>query len=141
MKGLKKTLAIALAAALFTTMAAGCANTPASSGGGNSQGSEASGGTSNATEKHTFTAMVRESDNQYCRFADRDKYLVWQELNKIFESKGLEIVFDVVQEDQYETVLATSLASTADLDVYKRQGCSHRTPRHLPHCSENQRRN
>lgn len=118
MKGLKKTLAVAMAAALLTTVAAGCANTPASSGGTNSQGSGTSGDASTTTEKHTFTAMVRESSNQYCRFADRDKYLVWQELNKIFESKGLEIKFDVVQEDQYETVLATSLASTADLAEY-----------------------
>ena len=89
-----------MAAALLTTVAAGCANTPASSGGTNSQGSGTSGDASTTTEKHTFTAMVRESSNQYCRFADRDKYLVWQELNKIFESKGLEIKFDVVQEDQ-----------------------------------------
>ncbi len=118
MKGLKKTLAIALAAALFTTMAAGCAKTPASSGGDVTSTGSAAGSETPSTEKHTFKAMVRESDNTYCHFADRDKYLVWQELNKIFQSKGLEIEFDIIQTDQYETVLSTSLASASDLAEY-----------------------
>lgn len=116
MKGLKKTLAVLMAAALLTAVA-GCSNPTASSVGTGSQSSGASGDGSTA-EKHTFTAMVSESNNQYCRFADRDKYVVWQELNKIFEAKGLEIVFDIVQEDQYKTVLATSLASSDDLAEY-----------------------
>lgn len=115
MKSLKKALTVVLAAALLATAAAGCTQTPASSSAAGS-GSATSGGT--ATTSHKFTAMVTESTNTYCKFADRDKYIAWQALEKMFADKGLEIEFDIVQDDQYATTIATSIASDSDLAEY-----------------------
>ena len=113
MKSFRKALVTLLIVSLAAL--AGCANTTSSNGNASTTG----GSSQNNTKiTHTFTAMVTESTNQYCKFADRDKYLVWQELNKIFASKGLEIKFDIVQADQYATTIATSLASKSDLAEY-----------------------
>lgn len=116
MRGQKKTFSTVLAAAMLTTIIAGCGSQPLSSA--TTAGSDKQGDTSAAEITHKFTAMVQEGTLGEFRFADREKYLPWQKLKEMFAAKGLEIEFDLIQNDQYATTLATSLASGSDLAEY-----------------------
>lgn len=106
--------------AVFATVAlSSCGSNTEPSGDAvdNSSGtSNDSSGTSNdATKIHKLKIMGPESDNTHVKFADREKYLAWQELDKWFKEAGLDIEFEVIDRDQYDVTIQTRIASATDL--------------------------
>lgn len=49
------------------------------------------------------------------KFADREKFPVWQEVEKLLEAAGLEIEYEIVPFEQYEVVSQTRMAAANDL--------------------------
>lgn len=114
MKKMKKLTALFLSAVTVLSLAAcGATGNPDASG-----QTEAKGAGTTAADGKTdmhLTMLVPDNTNQYIKFEDREEYPVWQELEKEFAAKGLELEFEVVPSDQYPTTLQTRLASGKDL--------------------------
>ena len=49
------------------------------------------------------------------KFADREKYPVWQELQKLIDSQNLELEYEIVPAEQYDVVIQTRMAAASDL--------------------------
>lgn len=53
--------------------------------------------------------------NKFVRFEDREKYPVWQELEKLIQAANLELEYEIVPREQYQVVIQTRMASASDL--------------------------
>lgn len=49
------------------------------------------------------------------KFADRDKFPVWEEVQKLLDEANLDIEYEIVPAEQYEVVIQTRMASASDL--------------------------
>lgn len=49
------------------------------------------------------------------KFADREKYPVWEELQKLIDAQNLDLEYEVVPAEQYEVVIQTRMAAAKDL--------------------------
>ena len=107
MKSMKKLLAFVLAAALALSMTA-CGGKAASS-------SAATSGSAEGDKPMHLKILVPNNSNKFIKFDDREEYPVWQELEKLFAEKNLDVEFEVVAPDQYPTTIQTRIASGTDL--------------------------
>lgn len=78
------------------------------------QGNDATGD-SGEKKTHKLKLLGPEGGNQYIKFAEREEYPVWQELQKLLDDAGLELEYELVPNEQYAVVVQTRMASAVDL--------------------------
>ncbi|WP_129723842.1 extracellular solute-binding protein [Xylanivirga thermophila] len=49
------------------------------------------------------------------KFADREKYPVWKEVQKLLDAANLDLEYEIVPAEQYKVVIQTRMASASDL--------------------------
>lgn len=113
----KRMATLILAAVIATVPLAGCGkNEKAASDSTTGDSTVASTASATAEPKiHKLKVMGPESGNTHVKFADREKYLAWQELDKWFKDAGLDIEFEIIASDQYEVIIQTRMASASGL--------------------------
>ncbi len=112
----KRILAAALAAVLTVSL------TACSSSGNNSSNSSSDAGNSSSTpsdttepKTHTLTILGRDPTNDPVKWEDRDQYPTWIKLEELFQSKGLNLEYELVAPEQYTVVIQTRMAAGSKL--------------------------
>lgn len=67
--------------------------------------------------EHSLTLMVKENTTDI-KFAEREKYAIWAEMEEFVASKGLKLGFEIIQDDQYQTTIQTRFAAGSDMPEY-----------------------
>ena len=113
----KKPMALCLSAALSLSVLGGCGST-----GGSSDGTV--GAARNGTEKtagsdtpktHKLKLLGQQGNNQFLKFAEREEYPVWQEVQKLLDGAGLQLDYELVANEQYKVVVLTRMAAGTNL--------------------------
>ncbi|NMM53228.1 extracellular solute-binding protein [Paenibacillus aquistagni] len=77
---------------------------------------ENAGEGSNTTEASSKLRLLGpSSSNKHIRFDDREKYPVWNEVDKLLDNAGLDLEYELVPSEQYDVVIKTRMASGSDL--------------------------
>ncbi|MEA4890607.1 MAG: extracellular solute-binding protein [Clostridiaceae bacterium] len=119
-KNIRKSLVLVLICLLAVAMLAACnggaaVTTGTQTNGTTAAGSNTAGTTTGAAKTHVLKIMGPESTNTYIKFADRERYSSWKAFEKLFTAKGITPEFEIIANDQYETVIQTRMASATDL--------------------------
>lgn len=108
----RRVISIALASAMALSLLAGCSEK------GGTTGTESTPGApkieDNKPKTHTLNMLGREGGSTI-KFAEREKYPVWGELQKLLDEKGLKINYELVANEQYQVVIQTRLASGTNM--------------------------
>lgn len=113
MKGCtRKVFAVLAAAVMSASLFAGCGNSQQTSSAGNTS---AASPQSNGGQTYTLKVLGPETTNQFVKFADREKYHVWQIFEQKMKDAGLSMEYEIVPNDQYQIIIQTRMASANDL--------------------------
>ncbi|SDS03765.1 carbohydrate ABC transporter substrate-binding protein, CUT1 family [Paenibacillaceae bacterium GAS479] len=87
----------------------GCSN------GNTPKNSEEPSATGGSKEGSKLRLLGPTKGNKVIKFEDREQYPVWKELDKLFDTAGLELEYERVPTEQYDVVIKTRMASGGSL--------------------------
>lgn len=111
MKLWKKSFLTAMAAVLLIGSATACS----SSGNKTEENGDTASTGSSGQQSSKLRLLGPAGANKYIKFEDREKYPVWKEVSKLFDSAGLQLDYEMVPNEQYSVVIKTRMATGADL--------------------------
>lgn len=141
---MKKLLVVLLAAAMCVSLLAGCtgsgnnsSSTPESQSSSQSSSSAPSSSSSEASQSSSSQADPSSSepagnvdlqdftvmgDNSFYTYFDMnesmEEFYAWQELRRLMEAQGINLVPEYVADDQYQTTLQTRFAAMNDIPMF-----------------------
>ncbi|WP_409344929.1 extracellular solute-binding protein [Paenibacillus sp. MBLB4367] len=117
MKQWKKSILLSLATVVPLAAVTACSNDntgkktePSASAAGSS-----SSAPSPAKQASKLKLLGPANANKFIKFEDRDKYPVWKEIDKLLGGAGLQLDYELVPPEQYNTVIKTRMASGSSL--------------------------
>lgn len=117
-RNFKKVALFMLVTMLLLSTVIGCGSTVKEGGDTSQSGTVTS---STGTESVKVEAPVKlkllgpSRTNSFLKFEDREKYPVWQELQKMIKEANLELEYEIVPFEQYNVVIQTRMASATNL--------------------------
>ncbi|MFZ2538182.1 MAG: extracellular solute-binding protein, partial [Oscillospiraceae bacterium] len=96
-----------LAMTLVIALATSCGESPAKS--------EKNPNTPEGVTTHKLKLLGPDGTNLDIKFSEREQYPVWQEFQKLFDAKGIELEYEMVASEQYKTVIQTRMAAGNNL--------------------------
>ncbi|MFC5407414.1 extracellular solute-binding protein [Cohnella soli] len=80
------------------------------------ENADSSQGSPSSSQQVSEVKLLGPSNgNKYIKFEERDKYPVWKELDKLFSGAGLQLDYEFVPREQYDTVIKTRMAAGSSL--------------------------
>ncbi len=77
--------------------------------------SSGEGSSSSSPQASKLKLLGPANGNKYIKFEERDKYPAWKEIDRLFTGEGLQLDYEFVPPEQYDTVIKTRMAAGSSL--------------------------